>query len=260
MNWEPIADFVRTEDPAFAASLRGVPKEDVERLEHERAIQLPRAYRGFLFTMGEDSDGFYLFGPHRKQRLADLVASGPPRSYPGKRYFKIGAAADPFEISPPDYFLDLSGSDGVDAPIVTFQTDEEMAIEDFRTEYVLDTSFTFGEQAASRIFTFLVLDRAAEHSRVLIGGMEAREREQQYQDVIAVFKTMNFRPVLASNERVSCFRRDSMAALVNVRDDLRCVTITLGGDDSQRMKVLVDQLALRFPDAAVRGTGGARGR
>jgi hypothetical protein len=259
VQWEPLADFIRTEDPSFAASVQGVPLEEIERVERENGIRLPRSYRGFLQMMGRDSDGFDLFGPHRNHRFGDLVERLPARSYPGRSYFKIGLACDPSEISPPDYFLDLTRSDGLDAPIVMFEDDDELELEDFDPGRVRDTPFTFGEQATNRVFTFLVLDRSAETSRIIIGAQSREERRTVNSDVIALLRGMKFDAVLPADPLISTFRRGSLGVLVNVREDLRCVAVNLGGEEGPPVKVVVDQVLGRYPDAAVRGSGGPFG-
>jgi hypothetical protein len=259
MNWDPLADFIQAEDPAFVALLQGVAAKDLARVERECAIRLPRSYRGFALMMGTDSDGCYLFGPHRNQKFDDLVAQLPPRTYPGQHYFKIGSAQDPSEISPADYFLDLTRSDGVDAPLVMFEDAADLGPEGFRREYVRDMYVTFGEQATISIFTFLVLDRAPEHARVVIGALSPAERQAANAAATERLRRMNFDPVLPSNARVSSFRRGQLGALVTVREELRCVTIHLSGDKGPSLRVVVDQLRDHFPDAAMRGPGGPLG-
>jgi hypothetical protein len=258
MDWDALTHFVGTEDPPFAASVQGVSREELDEVERARHIQLPRGYRRFLTMMGRDSDGFYLFGPHRNQKFDDLLAQVSPRLYPQQRYFKIAFAVEPSEISPSDYFLDLARSDGADAPIVMFQDDEDSGIDDFKPEYVRETPFTFTERATNRLFTFFVLDRAAHRSRVVIGAMSAANRRAANDNVVEILGKMNFEPVLPSSRVVGTFRRGRFGALVTVREDLRCVAIDLGGDGPS-LKVVVDQLSLRFPDAAISGSGGRFG-
>lgn len=258
MDWDALTQFIRTEDPAFAASVQGVSREELEGVESARGIRLPRDYRRFLQLMGRDSDGFYLFGPHRNQRFDELLAQVSPRLYPEQRYFKIAFAVEPSEISPSDYFLDLARSNGADAPIVMFQDDEDSGIDDFKPEYVRETPFTFTEQATVRLFTFFVLDRAADRARFVMGAMSAESRGAAHDNAIELLGKMNFDPVLPSSSAVATFRRGPFGALVTVREDLRCVTIDLGGDRSG-VKVVVDQLLLQFPAAAVSGSGGRFG-
>jgi hypothetical protein len=250
MTWEPLANFIRDEDPALAASLRGVPRERVELIEQEYQLRLPETYRRFLFAMGEDSDGLDLFAPHRVQRFEDLVAQLPSRIYPRQRYFKIAAAIDATsEISPDDYFLDLSRSDGVDAPIVAFQDTDDAEIDVFDPARVRDTPFTFSEQATNSFFTVLVLQRTATAATVAVGPLEDLGSTAA---VVDVFRLMGFTPVLPSQGRVITLRRGTLGALLNAwESDFRGVSIALGGQDTVEFEVVLDQLLARFPDAFV---------
>jgi hypothetical protein len=258
MTWESLADFIRAEDPALAASLRGVPGDRVRLIEREYRLQLPEMYRQFLFAMGDYSDRLNLFGPQRIQRFEDLVAQLPSRLYPVQRYFKIAAAIDAnSEISPADYFLDLSRSDGVDAPIVAFQDTDDAELDVFDPARVRDTPFTFSEQATNSFFTVLVLQRATAAATVAVGPFDDVRSRATVVDVLGL---MGFTPPLPPQGRVIPLRRGTLGALINDwESDLAGVTIALGADDTVELEVVLDQLLARFPDAFVqyeRGSGG----
>jgi hypothetical protein len=248
MNWDALARFIRDEDPALAASLRGVRPAEVELIEANYRIRLPETYRRFLYTMGEESDGLTLFAPERNQRFGDLVAQLPSRIYPRDRYFKIAFAEDSSsEISPDDYFLDLARSDGIDAPVVAFQDVADAEIEEFNPAAVRERPFTFSEQAANSFFTVLVLDRTAHATTLAVGPFD---RPAASAGVADALRKMGFRPVLPPDKRVITLRRGTLGALVNVWDlDRRGVTIALGGNDDVELRVVFDQLLTVFPDA-----------
>src|SRR4051812_34822619 len=121
MSWDRLVAFAQAEAPAFLSSVKGVSPADIERVESECQVRLPENYRRFLMLMGEDSAGFQLFGRTQNHRLADVLAQRTEDdSYPLQEFFPISYSADNSMATRIDHFLDLSGSDGVDAPIVMF--------------------------------------------------------------------------------------------------------------------------------------------
>jgi hypothetical protein len=251
MNWESLTAFIVAEDPAFASRLRGVPPEDLDRVEQELGVRLPMDYRQFAAIMGRETAGFYLFGPGENQNFADLVADLPTDSYPADRYFKIAFPSDDSDISPPDYFLDLSRSDDVDGPVVMFED-----IGEFTAEEVAETGFTFAEQLTRRIFTFLVLERLPERATMTLGRLSREQAAADRSDAIVLLGRMGFAPVLDDLPRVSCLRRDRLAALVDERVDGFGLAVRLGSPDKHALEVVLDQLLERFPDAIVNRPGG----
>jgi hypothetical protein len=250
MDWNALVRFVRAENPAFLAAFRGVPPEEVHAVEELCGVHLPDSYREFLGRMGRDSGRFYLFGPGHAQELETLRADLPADSYPA-RYFKVAVPVVDSDISPLDYFLDLERSDGVDAPIVTF---EDMG--HFRQEYVRDLGFTFGEWVTHAIFMFLAIGHEPEQASVVIGSPSPKAAPGLKDEAVALLERMNFALVLPSLERVACLRRGQLGAMVDVLVGGLAVAINLGADDRRALEIVVDQLLMRFPDAAVSGVGG----
>jgi hypothetical protein len=254
MNWDALAAFISAEDPAFASLLRGVPHEELARVEEEFGLRLPLNYRQFVTTMGKDSAGLYLFGPSQNQTFDDLLIYLPDDSYPAERYFRIAFPVDDSDISPPDYFLDLSRSDGVDAPVVMFEDTGS-----FKTEDVEETGFTFGEQVTRRVFTVLVLDRLPERATLVLARPSPELMKATKGAVLTLLGTMGFVPVLPELERVSCLRRGRLGALVDERVNGLAVAISIGSDDAMSLEVVLDQLLERFPDGLVNRPGGPLG-
>lgn len=251
MDWEALTNFIRVEAPDFMVSLQGVPLDDLERTEKAAAIRLPDNYRQFVAMMGRFSAGFSLFSSSESHNFDDLTAALPAESYPGKRYFKIAFPIDDSDISPPDYFLDLSRSDGVDAPIVMFED-----IGGFKERDVREVGFTFGEYITRRIFTFLVLDRAPRRAMLVTARRSREESNASKRAIVALLEKMGFTTVLPDLPRVSCYRRGSLAALVDEVGNGLGVVISFGGDDERALEVVLDQLLERFPDAIVNRPGG----
>ncbi len=246
MKWQALAAFIATADPAFAASLRGVAPEEIDRVERETGIRLPSAYRQFLQMMGRDSGGFRLFGQGQTHTFDELVADLPAESYPAASYFRIAFANDDAEISAPDHFLDLGRSDGDDAPIVMF---EELPF--FVPASVRERRFTFMEWATRQFFTYLVIGQAAVRSIFVLGFQDPADGVASRDEVIGVLGMMSFEPVLPILPRVACLRRAGDGALVELLKDGGGISVTLCGADRLGLDVAVDQLLMRFPAAVV---------
>jgi len=249
VSWDSLLAFIRAEAPSFAASLEGVALEDIVHVENEYQVHLPESYRQFLLTVGANSAGFYLFGPSQNHRFADVVAQIPEESYPKQDYFKIAYAVDEM-INPSDHFLDLKRSDGVDAPIVMFEGDEE-----FSVESVQEYGFTFLEHAYRRFFGHLADLPLPEAALVTILNVAPQRNVLSMAALVAVLNEMRFDLALPTLSRVSCLRRDSVWAVVDVHAGGRGLAITLWSKERGTLGAVTDQLSVRFPDAIVTDLG-----
>jgi hypothetical protein len=246
MERNVLIDFIRTEAPEFAASLQGAQVAQVELAERLAGVRLPLTYRDFVLTMGVDSGGLSLFGASENQDFNRLVKRLPPRTYPADRYFKIAFADDPSDISPPDYFLDLARGDAVDAPIVAFED-----IGQFVPDMVNDVGMTFGEQLTDRVFSFLLIDPAPEQFSVVIGNLSREQGSASKRAAMTALNDMGFSRALPELPRVACFRRARLAVVLNVQVEGLSIALNFGGFDPQEREVVLDQLQLRFPSAAL---------
>jgi hypothetical protein len=246
MPWEALAGFIRTLDPAFARSVKGVPAEEIQRVEREYRLHLPGVYRDFLEMMGMDSGEFSLFGFGQDESFDDLIAEMPDASYPLDRYFRISRAGDDAGFSASDYFIDLGRTDGDDAPIVRFEDTQ-----DFTPEHVAEWRFTFGEWVTRQVFSFLVLDRAAARAMVVITRDDVAEGQFSKEAVMTLLGRANFEPALPSLPRVGCLRRGESGALVDVLAGGLAVEVILSAGERRDLEVVVDQLLVRYPNATV---------
>lgn len=254
MDWNALGQFIAAENSNLFSTFRGVAPQEIRRVEQLCDIRLPDSYREFLLRMGADSGGFYLFGPGHSQQLEALTEDLPPDSYPGRRYFKIAVPTVDSDISPVDYFMDLERSDGADAPIVTF---EDMG--DFNQEYVREMGFTFGEWVTHAFFMFLAVGHEPQQATVVIGSPTLQTARTMKNDAVSLLGRMNFELALPSLDRVSCLRRGQIVAMVDLLAGGLGVAVNIGADDRPALEVVVDQLLVRFPDAAVSGIGGRPG-
>lgn len=252
MSWDRLVEFVQAEAPSFVASLEGVVADDIVRVEDEYRVQLPATYRQYLLRMGVNSAEFYLFGPSHNHRFADIVERLPEATYPTHEYFKIAYAQDETMISPLDYFLDLKRNDGVDAPIVMFEGGED---EEFVLENVQEHGFTFLEQAYRRLFGHVAnLARLERKLLTILSSAPARETLSMAH-LVEVLKEMRFDLALPALARVTCLRRGSVWAVVDVHASGRGLAISLWSTERGTLEALTDQLSLRFPDARVTDRG-----
>jgi hypothetical protein len=90
----------------------------------------------------------------------------------------------------------------------------------------------------------------------VIGSPSPKAAPGLKDEAVALLERMNFALVLPSLERVACLRRGQLGAMVDVLVGGLAVAINLGADDRRALEIVVDQLLMRFPDAAVSGVGG----
>jgi hypothetical protein len=245
MPWEALAGFIRTLDPAFAGSVKGVPADEIQRVELEYRLRLPGMYRDFLETMGKDSGDFTLFGFGQDESFDDLIAEMPDASYPLDRYFRISRAGDNARFGESDYFLDLGRADEDDAPIVRFEETP-----DFISGHVSEWRFTFAEWVTRQVFSFFVLDRAAARAIVVVTRDDVAEGQFSKEAVVTLLGRANFEPVLPPLPRVSCLRRGESGALVDLLASGLAIEVILAGE-RRDLEIVVDQLLVRYPSATV---------
>jgi hypothetical protein len=246
VNWAALAAFMLAKDPAFAASVEGVSREDVAELERGLSIALPRGYVDFLTSMGRDSDGFYPFTPLQTHEFDELLEDLPPRNYRADHLFKVSLASDPEEVSPLDYFLDLTRSDGDDAPLVMAGHDGTI-----RSDGILEIGLTFGEHITARLFTFLELHRRPENASVVVGGVERQQAQLRRNDAIQLLQRSKLTPALPPLPRVVCLTAPTLSALVSIDEYTRTLAIELGADDRSVLVAMVDGVLAGLPGATL---------
>jgi hypothetical protein len=242
LDWTRVTDFIATRAPELAASFVGASRRDIDLAQDQSGITFPSTYTDFLLTMGEDSGELHPFGDSQVHALSDLMAQWPPDESIPKRFFKIAYESDQFAVAFLDTYLDVSRSDGHDAPVVTFETPVSGRV-DFPEE-----SLSFAEAVVYHIFWMLDVSVRAFGARVVIFNGEwggAKEKDAP----VAVLAGAGFELALPEQARVVCLSQDSASALVSVSDAGKLVAVDLGADSREGVERLVDQLLGRFPDA-----------
>ena len=238
LDWTRVTDFIARRDPELAASFKGVSRSDIDAVQRRLDVTLPSTYVDFLTTMGEASGILQPFGETQVHTFSDLVAQLPLSSYISKRFFKISFESDEFAVAFLDTYLDLSRSDGHDAPLVTFEEPTEPGRTDFP-----DESLTLTERLLYHIFWTLDTSGREYGARMVMFG--ANEKDA----IAAVLGPAGFTKALPDVRRVTCLSRNSASALLSVSDDRGLVALELGADDSDELEGLVQQVLEQFPGA-----------
>jgi hypothetical protein len=247
IDWQALLAFVASRDAELAASLRGVPREDIEAVEKEYSIRLPASYVDFLLVMGEDSGGLEPLGPTQDHTFSEVRDLLPPEGYPD-RFFKVAFESDSLALADLDSFLDLARSDGEDAPLVTFETGEE---DDPAVPETAASDWTFGETVTERIFSRLELDRRAATAKVFVMTRDPADALVVKRDSIAALAGHGLQPALPELPRVACLTGDALSAVVDVHDETKLVSIRLGADDRRTLEPLAEFLLANLRDATL---------
>jgi hypothetical protein len=250
MNWEGILEFIRSKDPDFLSSARGVPAEVIREVEETYRIALPRAYVQFLSIMGESSGSFPPFAVAQNHGFSELLEQLPD-SLPEGRYFKVSFADDEQLITPVDYFLDLARRDAEDAALVMFE--QGCAVD---TGSAIDCGLTFGEYISMQVFSFFEFDRRAQHSAVLVFHVSPDQGPGRVAAGLTLLATLGFSLTFPPLPRVACLERDGLAALIFYQQSVTLSVIDIGGDEAPALKAMVEQVRNGTPNGKVRGTDG----
>lgn len=153
LEWRDIASFLSERVPDFSTHKVGVDRGLVEEAAADLGVELPELYIDMMADIGVSSGSYAPFGRSVDARFAGLRALHPPRSYPQERYFKVAryiASQVPVELQgldPEEPFLDLTRSDGCDAPLITI--DQAGA---FRSDHVRNLHETLSACLARNVF------------------------------------------------------------------------------------------------------------
>jgi hypothetical protein len=243
LDWTRVTDFIASRAPDLAASFVGASRRDVEIAQERSGLVFPSSYASFLVTMGEDSSGLHPFGDSQVHALSDLMAQWPPEDPIPKQFFKIAYESDQFAVAFLDTYLDVSRSDGHDAPIVTFETPVSGRV-DFPQE-----SLSFAETVLYRIFWMLEVSVRAFGARIVIFNSRDWGGAKEKDAPAALLTQAGFEFALPELPRVACLSQASASALLSVSDTGRLVAVDLGADNREAVEKLVDELLKRFPDA-----------
>jgi hypothetical protein len=240
-------EFVARQDAAVAAACVGVPPARIDAVQRQLRVTLPSNYVDFLKTMGESSGGLRVFGPTHIHRFASLIAQLPSSDYPTDRYFKVAFEADAGAVAFADVYLDLTRSNGYDAPLVTFELPLEADSE------IEEEPLDFTEKVIQQLFWLLDVARTEFGAKVLVFAQDAsRNVVTTKREATAGLLEHGCVASLPDSPRVACLTRDQAKALISVSEDLDLLTFALGGNSLESLDALVQDLLAVVPDATLR--------
>lgn len=153
LKWRDIASFLSDRVPDFSTHKVGVERGLVEEAAADLGVELPQLYIDMMVDIGVASGSYAPFGRAVDARFGGLRALHPPRTYPQERYFKVArhiASQVPSELrglDPEEPFLDLTRSDGCDAPLITIDQAGP-----FKSHHVRDLHETLSASVARKAF------------------------------------------------------------------------------------------------------------
>jgi hypothetical protein len=221
-----------------------VSEGEIDAVQAQYKIALPSIYVDFLRTMGEDSGKLYPFGKTYSHTFSELVEELPPEGYPPEHFFKVALALEEYNVDLIDIYLDLTRSDGDDAPLVMFETSLKPA-----PTHVNDYYLTFAERLVYRVFWQLDVSRRKFRADVLVRGKDASESSKVNQAAATVLTRAGFTAPLPDLRRVGCLTQGSASVLASISGTGRLVKFQVGGDARDALDVPVRELLAAFPGA-----------
>lgn len=244
MAWVELKALMRARDPGYLSTVKGISREDISLCEKGCGIVLPSLYIDFLRTMGTDTGRFRPFGATQVCNFYALIEQLPAENYPGNRFFKVAFDNDPGAISPYDFFLDLGGSDGHDAPLVWIESCSEYEPGDEK-----EVGFTLQEWLSSRVFHYFEASLHPHIRTVYLSPPTGSGVKQCMQQAISLLSQMGLEPALPPMPRVACLRSESLSAKVEHRETTRGIRIGFGADDPTKLRIAIEQLMDGLPGA-----------
>lgn len=244
VNWAQVVGFIEQHDATLASSLVGVSQHEIDAVQAQYRITLPSAYVDFLRTMGENSGTLHPFGQTYSHSFSELLEELPPDGYPTDRFFKVALASEEFAVDLIDIYLDLSRSDGHDAPLVLFETSLKPAPTHINNYYL-----SFAERVIYRVFWQLELSRRRYREDVLVSGRDSSDSDAVKRMALAVLTRSGFAAALPDLPRVGCLTRESASVAASISGTGRLVKFQVGGDSRDALEEPVRELLAAFPGA-----------
>jgi len=246
IDWSRVIDFIAQRDVALASSLVGVEPSQIEAVQAQFGIELPSAYVNFLRTMGEETGILMPFGDTQVHAFSELIAEFPPDGYPPKRFFKVAFEASQYPVAVLDTYLDVTRSDGLDAPLVRF----EIPLENERTELV-EAPLSFAETVFYRMFWELDMIRRDFEATLVVQGLSPVDARATKDSAVTSLAELGFTMALPELVRVACLNRESSSLLISISDVNQLVAFRLSGDTREAIDIGMRDVLASCPGAVV---------
>jgi len=248
LEWSRVIDFIARRDAALASSFVGVRQSEIDAVQAQYRITLPSTYVDFLRTMGENSGELYPFGETYVHTFSALLEQLPPEDYPAERFFKVVFVAEEFAVDPIDTYLDLSRSDGHDAPLVEFEPPLGPNETNFSEDHL-----SFAERLIYNVFRRLDVDQRRYGADIVVFGRDPWNGTGIKQAALDVLIRSGFAAALPDLGRVGCLSRESVSVLISVSDKGKLVKFEMGGDSRDAIEQPVRDLLAAVPGAKLSG-------
>jgi hypothetical protein len=246
-----VLAFIAQRDPEAAAACQGIPRSQIEAIERQYGIALPSNYVSFLETMGENSDGLYLFGFTRAHQFSRLIRRLPSTLYPMQSYFKVAMESSPSPPSFEDVYLDLQRSDQYDGPLVRFELPLEPDSE------IEEEPLSVTERIIYEIAWQVDVSRMPFGAKVLVfRGGPSRDPHKTKQDAANMLREIGFTSRLPDLPRVASLAQAAMTVLVSIDEEL--VSFELGGESREAVEMPMKALLAAIPGAVLQDTPAPR--
>ena len=254
IDWSRVIQFITQRDAALASSLVGVAQGQIDSVQAQFGIQFPSAYVDFLRTMGEHSGSLWPFGETQVHAFSKLVAQFPPDDYPPKQFFKVAFEASQNPVAVFDTYLDLTRADGLDAPLVRFETALEGELPEIWTSRLV-----LRRHSSTAGFWELDIMRRDFEARLVAEDLVPPDALTTKDRAISALAEGGFTMALPDLVRVACLNHDAFSVLISISDKSELVEFHLSSDTREALDIGMREVLAVCPAAVVDEPPAGRG-
>ena len=253
-NWQQVIEFIRQRDPVLFKSFKGTAPEAIAECETRFGIQFPLLYKDFLLTMGQDSGTLYPYGDNYVHTLPKLTPEPMDPDwvewiYPAQQYWLIARQKES-DIVLMNYYLDLSKSDGMDAPLVFEEPLEDPIQPGQEFPPNAERRPSFFEEFVSRLFYRLDFEQRPFQATFwwwkLASEADARKKRKTVAEALL---QLGLQQKLPEFPHEVCLEVKSISVNVSINQESKAADIVLRicGNDLQSLKTLCGKIQTALP-------------